>query len=42
WENSRGLPHRLVLTAEKQKLLDAANHHTAGSELVSLFNEEEL
>jgi hypothetical protein len=42
WENSRGLPHRIVLTAEKQKLLDAANRHTAGTELASLFTEEEL
>jgi hypothetical protein len=42
WENSRGLPHRIVLTAEKQKLMDAVNHHTAASELASLFTEEEL
>jgi hypothetical protein len=42
WENSRGLPHRVVLTAEKQKLMDAANHHVTASELASLFTEEEL
>ena len=42
WENSRGLPHRIVLTAEKQKLLDALNRHAAGTELASLFTEEEL
>jgi hypothetical protein len=42
WEQSRGLPRRLVLTATKQKLLDAANRHVSGRELASLFEEQEL
>ncbi|MES1260597.1 MAG: hypothetical protein ABUS49_02590 [Acidobacteriota bacterium] len=42
WENARGLPRRIMLTAEKQKLLDAANRHASGAELLSLFTEEEL
>jgi hypothetical protein len=42
WENSRGLPHRIVLTAEKQKLIGAANRHVAGPELSAIFSEEEL
>lgn len=42
WENARGLPHRIMLTAEKQKLIDAANRHAARAELAGLFTEEEL
>lgn len=42
WENSRGLAHRLVLTAEKQKLSDAASRHATDKELTALFTEEEL
>jgi hypothetical protein len=42
WENARGLPHRIMLTAEKQKLIDAANRHATGSELAAIFTEEEL
>jgi hypothetical protein len=42
WENARGLPHRIMLTAEKQKLLDALNRHASGRELNALFTEEEL
>ena len=42
WENSRGLAHRLVLTAEKQKLLDASARHLTGAELAAVFTQEEL
>jgi hypothetical protein len=42
WENTRGLAHRLVLSAEKQKLIDAASRHLADKELAALFTEEEL
>lgn len=42
WENSRGLPHRLVLTTTKQQLTDAANRHSTPAEMAALFTEEEL
>ena len=42
WENARGLPHRIMLTAEKQKLIDAVNRHATGPELAAIFTEEEL
>lgn len=42
WEQSRGLPHRIVLTARKQQLLDAVARHATPTEMVSLFVEEEL
>jgi len=42
WENSRGLPHRLVLTATKQQLVDASNRHSTPAELAALFTDEEL
>jgi hypothetical protein len=42
WENTRGLPHRIVVSAQKQKLLDAAGRHATASEIAALFTEEEL
>jgi hypothetical protein len=42
WEQSRDLPHRVVLTARKQKLIDALNRHITGAEFAALFEEEEL
>jgi hypothetical protein len=42
WENARGLPRRIVLTAPKQKLMDAANRHLSGTVLAAIFQEEEL
>jgi len=42
WENARGLPRRVVLTAQKQKLLDAAARHATPAELAALIEEEEL
>jgi len=42
WENTRGLPHRIVLTAQKRKLQDALNKHASPSELATLIEESEL
>jgi hypothetical protein len=42
WEQSRDLPHRIVLTARKQKLMDALNRHLTGPEFAALFDEEVL
>ncbi len=42
WEQSRGLPHRIMLTAYKQKLIDAVNRHATPEEMAALFQEDEL
>ena len=42
WENSRGLPWRVVLTAPKQKLLDAVNRHASDKELAEIVQDDEL
>jgi hypothetical protein len=42
WEQTRGLPHRIMLTARKQKLMDALNKHLTGPEFAALFDEEEM
>jgi hypothetical protein len=42
WENTRGLPHRIVLTAQKRKLQDALNRHASPSELAAIIEETEL
>lgn len=42
WEQSRGLPHRVGLTASKQKLLDAVNRHASPTEMAALFQPWEL
>lgn len=41
WENSRGMPHRVFMTAEKQKLLDAKAAHASPQELASIIEEQE-
>jgi hypothetical protein len=41
WENSRGLPHRVFMTAEKQKLLDAKSGHATPADLIGLIEEQE-
>ena len=38
WEDSRGIPQRVLLTAEKSKLLDAAANHAS---LASVITEQE-
>ncbi|HXJ42382.1 MAG TPA: hypothetical protein VNH18_24085 [Bryobacteraceae bacterium] len=42
WENSRNLPKRIILTAGKQQLLDAANKHLSAAEIAKIFDEQEL
>jgi hypothetical protein len=42
WEQTRGLPHRIMLTAFKQKLIDAVNRHATPEEMAALFQEDEL
>jgi hypothetical protein len=42
WENTRGLPHRIVLTAQKRKLQDAVNKHASASEIAAIIEETEL
>ncbi|HVV46425.1 MAG TPA: hypothetical protein VHC72_14530, partial [Bryobacteraceae bacterium] len=41
WEDSRALPHRVFMTAEKQKLLDAKAAHAGQTELASIIEEQE-
>jgi hypothetical protein len=41
WENSRGLPHRVFMTAEKQRLLDARAAHASPEQLASIIEEQE-
>ncbi len=42
WEDRRGLPHRLILSAPKQVLLDAVNRHATNAEIAALIEEQEL
>jgi hypothetical protein len=42
WEQTRGLPHRVMLTAFKQELLDAVGRHATPAEMAALFTEDEL
>jgi hypothetical protein len=42
WETTRGLPRRIVLTAQKQKLMDALNTHADAAKLASIITEEEM
>jgi hypothetical protein len=41
WENSRGIPRRVFMSAEKQKLLDAKAVHAGQPELAALVEEQE-
>ena len=41
WENSAGLPHKLVMTADRQKLADARSAKLSTSELAALIQETE-
>ena len=41
WEESRGLPRRIFMSAEKQKLLDAKAAHAGQSELAAIIEEQE-
>ena len=42
WENIKGLPHRIVLTAQSGKLQDALNRHASAAEIAALIGETEL
>lgn len=41
WEDSRGLPHRVFMSAEKQKLVDAKASHAGPAELAAVIEEQE-
>jgi hypothetical protein len=41
WEESRGMPRRLFMSADKQKLLDARAVHAGQPELAAIIEEQE-
>jgi hypothetical protein len=41
WEEARGLPHRVFMSAVKQKLLDAKAAHAGDPELAAIIEEQE-
>ena len=41
WEESRGLPRRIFMSAEKQKLLDAKAAHAGQTDLAAIIEEQE-
>ncbi len=41
WENSKGLPQRILMSAEKQKLLDAKAAHAGPQELAAIIEEQD-
>lgn len=41
WEESKGMPRRLFMSADKQKLLDARTAHAGQPELASIIEEQE-
>jgi hypothetical protein len=41
WEDSRAIPHRVFMSAEKQKLLDAKAVHAGQPELITIIEEQE-
>jgi hypothetical protein len=41
WEENRTMPHRVFMSAEKQKLLAAKAAHAGQSELASIIEEQE-
>jgi hypothetical protein len=41
WEDSRGMPRRLFMSAEKQKLLTARASHAGQPELAAIIEEQE-
>ena len=42
WENIKGLPHRVVLTAQNGKLQEALSRHASAAEIAALIEETEL
>jgi hypothetical protein len=41
WEDSKGLPRRVTMSAEKQKLLEARAAHASQTELAAFISEQE-
>lgn len=41
WEENRSIPHRVFMSAEKQKLLDAKAAHAGPAELASVIEAQE-
>lgn len=41
WENNKGIPRRLLMTGEKQKLLAARASHASQADLASIIDEQE-
>src|SRR5207248_2026171 len=41
WENARGLPHRVFMSAEKEKLLEAKSNHASQADLAAIIEEQE-
>jgi hypothetical protein len=41
WENAAGLPHKVVMTAERQKLADAKASKASAADLASIIQETE-
>jgi hypothetical protein len=41
WEESKGLPRHVFMSAEKQKLLDARAAHAGQADLTAIFEEQE-
>ena len=41
WENAKGLPQRVFMSAEKQKLMDAKAAHAGPQELASIIDEQD-
>jgi hypothetical protein len=41
WENNKGIPHRLLISGEKQKLLAARANHASQADLAAIVVEQE-
>jgi hypothetical protein len=42
WEkNAREMPHRIFMSAEKQKLLDARANHATPADLAAIIEEQD-
>jgi hypothetical protein len=41
WENSKGMPQRVLMSAEKQKLMDAKAAHAGPQELAAIIEEQD-
>jgi hypothetical protein len=41
WEKTAGLPHKLVMTAERRKLVDAKGNKLSTADLAAIIQETE-